>query len=232
MSLDKDKGLRAALERMLTTLDKKVDPSYAALIVIDMQNDFLASGGMFDKLGVDISPMRAIVPALVNLIDRAREVGLPIIHIQAIYASENNWYLSDVYLEQAKRRANIRNMEIDYPVCEKGSWGADFYTGIKPLPVEAVVQKHRWSAFVNTDLDTILRSKGIRTLIMTGVATNICVESTVRDGFMKDYYIVFVKDCIAAYSEELHNNTLTNIALFFGEVVDSSDVIRCWAKSR
>ncbi len=169
---------------------------------------------------------------LVNLIDRAREVGLPIIYIQAIYASENNWYLSDVYLEQAKRRGETRNIEIDYPVCEKGSWGADYYTGIKPLPEEAVVQKHRWSAFVDTELDTILRSKGIRTLIMSGVATNVCVESTARDGFMKDYYIVFLKDCTAAYSEELHNNTLVNIDLFFGEVVNSSNVTRCWAKSR
>ncbi len=82
--------------------------SHAALIVIDMQNDFLASGGMIDKEGWDISPMQAVVPRLVNLIDRAREVGLPIIYIQAIYASENNWYLSDVYLEQMQRRRKTR----------------------------------------------------------------------------------------------------------------------------
>jgi len=77
-----------------------------------------------------------------------------------------------------------------------------------------------------------LRSKGIRTLIMSGVATNVCVETTSRDGFMKDYYIVLLKDCTAGTSEELHNNTLQNISRFFGEVVDSSDIIRCWQKSK
>ena len=214
--------------RMLTSLEAKVRPSHAALIVVDMQNDFLAEGGMMDKLGLDISPMQSMVPKLVNFIEKAREVALPIIYIQAIYASENNWYLSDVYLEQSLRRGKTRNVELEYPVCEKGSWNADFYNGIKPLPGEIVVQKHRYSAFVNTDLDTILRSKGIRTLIMSGVVTNVCVESTTREGFMRDYYIVFLKDCTAAYSAELHRNTLTNVGLHFGEVVDSIDVIKCW----
>ena len=90
------------------------------------------------------------------------------------------------------------------------------------------MQKHRYGAFTDTDLDLILRSKGIRTLIMSGVATNVCVETTAREGFMKDYYIVFLRDCTASTLEELHNNTLRNIDRYFGVVVDSSDIYQCW----
>lgn len=228
MTIDKDKGLKAAAARMLTTLESKVAPSHAALVIIDMQNDFCSSGGMMDKEGMDVKLIQGMAPGLADFIGHARKAGLPIIYVQAIYASENNWYLSDVWLEQMKRAG--RGKHVEYPVCEEGSWNADFYKGIEPLPGDIVIQKHRYSAFVNTPLDTVLRSKGIRTLIMTGVATNVCVESTARDGFMRDYYIVFVKDCAATTSEELHNNTLKNIARCFGEVVDSSDIVNCWER--
>ncbi len=228
MSKDLSDQLAPVLNRMLTTLEEKVNPSHTALVVVDVQNDFCACGGFLDKEDLDVSLIQAMVPRLTNFIDKAREVGLPIIYIQTIYVSKNNWYLSDVWLEQQRRVGKGRYKE--YPVLEKDSWGVEFYSGIKPLPEEAVVQKHRYGAFVETDLDIILRSKGIRTLIMSGVATNCCVESTAREGFMKDYYVVFLKDCTAATTEELHNSTLRNIDLYFGEVVDSSDVIRCWKR--
>ena len=212
------------------TLEKKVDPSHTALLVVDVQNDFCVEGGMWDREGMDIRLAQAMVPRLINFIDKARKAGLTIIYIQSIYSSENNWYLSDVLLEQAKRKSFGRNpgRYMKYPVCERNSWSGDLYGGIKPLRGELVVEKHRYSAFVDTDLDIVLRSRGIRTLIMSGVATNCCVETTARDGFMKDYYIVFLKDCTATFSEEMHNNTLKNIDLFFGQVVDSSDVLKCW----
>ena len=104
--------------------------------------------------------------------------------------------------------------------------------GIKPLPGEVVVNKHRYSGFVNTDLDLILRSKRIRTLIMSGVTSNTCVESTARDGFMRDYYIVFLADCSATFDDELHNATLKRIDLLFGEVANAADVVGCWEKKK
>jgi ureidoacrylate peracid hydrolase len=115
----------------------------------------------------------------------------------------------------------------DYPVCEKNEWNGAFYK-LKPQPGDVIVNKHRYNAFYQTDLDLILRAKGIRTLIMTGVATNVCVETTAREGFMRDYYIVFLRDCTATMSEELHNSALKNISLFFGDVVGFEDVIKCW----
>jgi len=74
------------------------------------------------------------------------------------------------------------------------------------------------------------RGKGIRTLIITGVATNVCVEMTAKDGFMKDYYIVVVRDGTAATAKELHDSALSSIASHYGEVVDSGDILRCWDK--
>ncbi len=127
MTIDKDKGLEAAAARMLATLESKVAPSHAALVVIDMQNDFCATGGMMDKEGTDVKLIQGMAPGLVDFIGHARKAGLPIIYVQAIYASENNWYLSDVWLEQMKRSG--RGKHVEYPVCEEGSWNADFYKG-------------------------------------------------------------------------------------------------------
>ncbi|MBI2906271.1 MAG: isochorismatase family protein [Chloroflexi bacterium] len=221
------KQVQAAMGRMLTTLEQKVEPRHAALIVVDLQNDFCAEGGMVHKEGRDIRPAQAIVPRVVHLIDKAREAGVTVVYIQNVYSSQSNWYLSDVWLEQARRAR--KGPYVEYSVCEKGSWEGDFYDGIKPQPSEFIVNKHRYSAFIDTDLDLILRSRGIRTLIMTGTATNVCVESTARDGFMKDYYVVFLEDCTATGSGEvMHNNTLDTIASFFGQVADSAAVIQCW----
>jgi ureidoacrylate peracid hydrolase len=211
---------------MLTTLKQKVDPPNAALIVVDVQNDFAATGGAMEREGFDVKMAQEMVPRLVQFIDEARKAKVPIIYIQNVYNSNQNWYLSEVWLEQAARKR--KGSYTQRLVCVKGSWGWEFYGGIKPLPSEAVVTKHRFSAFVDTDLDLILRSKKIKTLIMTGIATNVCVETTARMGFLKDYYIVFVSDCCAAYKQHLHETTLENIETLFGQVVPAQDIVRCW----
>ena len=111
--------------------------------------------------------------------------------------------------------------------CEPGTWGADFYY-VAPQSGEVVITKHRYSGFIETDLDLILRSQGIASLIMTGVASNNCVECTARDGFMKDYYIVFVDDCTAATNSTIHAATLANMESLFGIVVQSAQVLAEW----
>jgi ureidoacrylate peracid hydrolase len=111
--------------------------------------------------------------------------------------------------------------------CEEGAPGADFFR-VAPKPGEPVVRKHRYSGFVDTELDLVLRSSGVRSLIMTGIATSGCVEATARDGFMRDYYIVFVDDACGSYSSELHEGTLTNIRDAYGIVVGVDDVIAAW----
>ena len=233
MALDMKKeqtaGMAAALNRMLTTLEQKVNPAHAALIVVDVQNDFCAKDGYLDKETGRVGLCQAMVPRLVEFIEKARKVNLPIIYIQSEYNTGNTWYLSDVWLERKYSR-RAKGGYIGYPVCEPNSWGAEFYDGIHPLPDELIVKKHRYSAFIDTDLDLILRSKSIRTLIMSGTTTSVCVESTARHGFMKDYYIVFLKDCTGEVSEEIHERTLKVIDNAFGEVVASTDVVKCWEK--
>jgi ureidoacrylate peracid hydrolase len=227
MIKETNKGMAAALARMLDTLEKKVNPVHTALIVVDMQNDFCATEGMLGREGAELSMLQSMAPKLASFINKAREAGVAIIFIQNIESMDNDWYISDVLLEHFRRTAKSRYGE--YPVCQRGSWGAGFYEEIKPLPGDIIVNKHRYSAFIGTDLDLILKSRGIRTLIMSGATTNVCVESTARDAFMLDYYTIFLKDGTATYSEEVHNNTLKNIAQFFGEVVETNGVLKCWS---
>ena len=108
--------------------------------------------------------------------------------------------------------------------CEPGTWGADFYR-VAPQPGEIVITKYRYSGFAETNLDLVLRSQGIASLIMTGVASNNCVECTARDGFMRDYYIVFVDDCTAATNNAIHAATLANMESLIGMVVQSAQVL-------
>jgi ureidoacrylate peracid hydrolase len=148
--------------------------------------------------------------------------------IRNVYNTGPNHYLSEVWLEQARRRRN--GAYIQYPVCEAGEWNGDFHR-VRPRPEEVIVTKHRYGAFEGTDLDLALRSKGIRTVIMTGVATNVCVETTARQAFLRDYYVVFTNDCTATFSQPEHDAALNNIDQFFGQVVPSADVMACWSRA-
>lgn len=216
--------------QVFTTLAEKVDPRHAALIVVDVQNDWCAPGGNAAKRGLDLylSNTQAMMPRLLSLIEEARKVSCPIIFVQNL---RGNPYDSPVSLERNMRRERSGEKGTELPLCIPGTWGADFYQ-VKPLPGEAVVQKHRPSAFVNTDLDLILRSQGIKTVILTGVVSHVCVESTARDAFMLDYYTVFVEDCTAGREEHLHQACLENIDAYFGEVCSAKDVAGAWAQVR
>jgi ureidoacrylate peracid hydrolase len=201
---------------MLTTLREKIDPAHAAVLVVDMQNDFVHPEGGLARNGGDPAATQAIVPALNRLISDARSSGAPVIFIRAAHST---WTMSEVAQEKRLSR--------EFPICIEGTWGCEFY-GVEPEPGECIVTKHRYSAFINTDLDLILRAQGIKTLIMTGTATNVCVESTARDGFMLDYYIVFLDDCTGTGDRELHEATLRNISRAFGVVCNSTDVTAEW----
>jgi ureidoacrylate peracid hydrolase len=165
------------------------------------------------------------VPRLARLIEAARHAKVRCIWIRNVYNTGPNWYLSEVWLEHAQRRR--RGAYLSIPVCEPNAWNGDFYE-IKPLPDEAIVTKHRYGAFESTDLDLVLRSQGIRTVVMTGVATNVCVETTARQAFLRDYYVVFTSDCTATYDSADHEATLRNIDAYFGEVVSATQVQACW----
>lgn len=228
-----DKELEAARrlshKPLLATLEEKVAPAHTALLVIDMQNDFCAMGGLVSRDGRDISPAQAMAKRLPALLDAARAAGVLMVFVRCHYTAEGNPYLSDVWLEQAARERNGGYTSI--PVCRDGEWEGDWYEGVRPQPGDVVVTKHRYDAFQGTDLDLVLRSHGIRTLVLTGVVTNVCVETTARAGFVRDYYIALVEDGCAAYVREDHEQTLRNIRRFFGVTPSSAELCAIWAEA-
>src|SRR3954453_22121425 len=210
---------------MLGTLKDKVDPRHAALLMVDVQNDFCAEGGAMHREGRDLGLVTQMIPRLERLLAAARAAKVACVWIRNVYNTGPNHYLSEVWLEQATRRRN--GAYVQYPVCEPGAWNGDFYQ-VRPLPEEVIVTKHRYGAFEGTDLDVVLRAKGIRTVIMTGVATNVCVETTARQAFLRDYYVVFTNDCTATFSQGEHEAALHNIDNFFGQVAVSEEIVGCW----
>lgn len=210
---------------MLRTLSEKVQPEHSAVLIVDVQNDFCAEGGALHREGRDVSPVQAMVARLARFLEAARAAHVPLVWIRNVYNTDANWYLSEVWLEQATRRR--KGNYVEHPVCQPGAWNGDFY-GVRPRPDEVIVTKHRYGAFESSDLDLTLRSRGIRTVIMTGVATNVCVETTARQAFLRDYYVVFTSDCTATYTRAEHEATLHNIDNFFGQVAAAEAIVACW----
>jgi ureidoacrylate peracid hydrolase len=213
---------------LLRTLEDKTSPLNAALVTVDVQNDFCHERGFLGSLGAPMGLIQEMVPRLERLLVAARARGVPVVHV---ISHHDEIYASPVVTEQKLRHGlpmelNGRPLK-DAPYCLRGTWGAELY-GIAALPGEEIVIKHRYSGFHGTNLDLVLRSHGIQSVILTGVATNVCVESTGRDVYMHDYYLVFVGDCTAATSVPAHEATLASIEQFFGQVATSEQIIEAW----
>lgn len=199
------------------TFHEKISPFHTALIVIDIQCDYFRKGGIIDCMGFGYNALKAILPSLRRFIRTSRKyVKKTIFTKQTMYP----YLRSPVLVEHYTRAKMIR------PFNPRNE---DFYQ-ISPEAGDIVLPKHRYSAFIGTPLDNILRANGIRTLILTGVATNVCVESTARDGFMMDYHIVLPSDLTAGVSDQAKQMSLYNIKTFFGEVVESKEILKTWEK--
>src|SRR5215472_7832685 len=136
---------RIAHVQPVNGLREKVDPRHTALVVIDMQNDFIADDGLIAREGRDVSQAKEMAEHLPKLIKAARAVDVFVVFVRNVYTSEQNFYLSDVWLEQAARKRAGGYTRI--PVCAAGSWGGDFYGDVRPEPNDPIVTKHRYSAF-------------------------------------------------------------------------------------
>jgi ureidoacrylate peracid hydrolase len=199
----------------LEKLKTKVDPEHTVLVVIDMQRDYCCEGGVFEKMGFDSAVPRALAYRLNDFVNRARRVLTFIVHLRMSLVS----YLRSPAMAEHYERAGLqRNYDPAY---------SEVYV-VTPKEGEVVISKPRYSGFVSTCLDQYLRANRIKTLVLTGVATNVCVESTARDGFMRDYHIVVPEDMTEGTSREAKEWSLFNISKFFGEVVESDELLRCW----
>jgi ureidoacrylate peracid hydrolase len=213
--------MNADAGELLSSLEQKASPAHAALVVVDVQNDFVADGGYFAHVGADMKTVQRAIPPLLNLIDRAREAGVLVIFVQAIYDPE--------FVSGPMRERNARAKRL-MPRCLTGSWGAEFYA-VRPQPDEPIVIKHRYTGMINTELPALLQRRGIRSLLMTGVSTDTCVESTARDAYFMDYYVTLVADCCAGATERDHRVALERFERDYGAVVTSADVIGAWETS-
>ncbi|SFD77533.1 ureidoacrylate peracid hydrolase [Paenibacillus catalpae] len=197
-------------------LKQNLEQKNTAVIVVDVQNDYCHPDGAIAKTGIDVSAVSRMMPNLQALLDSAREQGIPVIFLQTNHEKATD---SEAWLSRFKDGIN--------PICHTGSWGAEFYV-ISPKETDIVVKKHRYSGFIHTRLESVLQTLKIETLVMTGVSTNLCVESTARDGFMMDYRIVLMKDACAAFSQEEHDMTVKTVDTYFGMASDTEAVINFW----
>jgi ureidoacrylate peracid hydrolase len=192
------------------------------LIVVDMQNAYASKNGYLDKAGFDISSTDPVIAQSAKAIAAARAVGIPIVFFQngwdkkyteAGGPGSPNWYKSNALKTMRKQP------ELMGKLLAKGTWDYELVAELKPLEGDIIIPKTRYSGFYNTNLDSMLRSRGIRNLVFTGIATNVCVESTLRDGFFLEYFGVVLADAThQAGSDVIQESSLFNIATFFGWV--------------
>jgi ureidoacrylate peracid hydrolase len=201
-------------------LQHSVELANSAVLVVDVQNDWCHENGAYAQGGNDTTVLQNTVPKIDKFLANARHYRLPIIHIGTTHSK---WTDSPSWRARSKSRFNIDNEVFLKP----GSWGAKFYR-IVPQPDEYVMMKHRYSAFVNTDLDLALRSISIRTLIMAGFASNVCVQNTALSGYMNDYYIVVLEDCTATFSTEDHEIAMSYMGRLGIVVTTSEIVVNAW----
>jgi nicotinamidase-related amidase len=209
--------------KVLTTIDELVEPRRTALVVIDVQNDFCSEGGLMHELGKDLSMIKPMLGHLRQVLNAAREAGVLPLYIQ------NSWLPE----HRAASGAWLRFMVVRYGMdpargCTvEGTWGAEILPEIAPRKGDVVVKKWRSSAFRGTNLDMVLRANEIDTVVLTGVVTQGCVESTARDAAFHDYYAVVLEDCVATYDRELHEASLKVLRTRV-DVVPSTSVMDVW----
>lgn len=207
------------MSEVLRTLEAQLRPAHTALIVVDMQNDFCAEGGYLQRTRaasasnpIRVDQNERIAHAIDRLAQVARQAGSPVVWLRSIYDFK---YLAPAHI--AKREGE--------GCCMEGTWGSDWFV-IAPAEGDPVVTKHTFSGFHETPLHTMMQARGIRTLVMTGVATNVCVDSTLRHGFFLGYHIVVAQDCVGSGNQAGHEGTLATVRTNIGAVADSQLIAR------
>ena len=196
------------VQPLSVTLDARPQPitlpiSQTAVLVVDMQNDYLTKGGLFDHAGIDVSGLRGGIATIAKVLASARSAGVPIVYIKAAWRPD----LSDLFQPGSPLRARFLAYGIGKSVHTpdgresrigiRDTWNSDIVEELKPEPGDNVVYKHSYSAFHETELDAVLRGLGVKYLIVTGGTTSVCVECAIRDAHARDYSCVLLEDCTA-----------------------------------
>src|SRR6478609_5532769 len=198
----------------------EIDLAKAAFVVVDMQNAFATKNGMLDIAGVDISGAPAVVRSIAELLETARRAGMLVVYLQMGFKpdlsnsggpSAPNWHK-----ELALRLMSCRP-ELKGQLLIEGTWDFEIVEELKPQAGDLVVVKSRYSGFAHTPLDAELKSRGIRYLFFAGIATNVCVETTLRHAFVLDYWPILISDAVMpAGPPAMQEATLFNVETYFG----------------
>ncbi len=207
----------------------EVDASKAAVVVVDMQNAFASKGGLLDIAGVNISGAAPVVKTIALVLDSARSRGIPVVHLQMGYKPDQsntggpnspNWH-KELAMTLMNRRPELRGK-----LLTEGTWDFRIVDELKPQSQDLVVVKTRYSGFAGTPLDSMLRTRGIHYLFFAGIATNVCVESTLRDAYFLDYWPILLSDgAMQAGPQAAHEATIYNVEMFFGWTLKSADFL-------
>lgn len=219
--------IRIEGKEVFTDLAELVDPAHTALLLIDMQHDFVEPDGLFGRLGIDLSMYEITRPRLAALLAAAREGGVLVVHVQNTALPGRR---SD---SPAQIRFNMRMHELarrDGPPLRytvAGTPGHAFVPDLAPRPDEVVVAKYRSSGFWGTNLELVLRSNGIKTVVVGGCTTEGCVESTARDALFTDHYVVIAEDCVASDDKAQHEASMFLMRHRF-DMAGSQDIAANW----
>jgi ureidoacrylate peracid hydrolase len=213
-----------------------LDPATTAFIVIDMQNDFGAEGGMFHRAGIDISMIRAAIAPTARALRAARTSGIRVVYLKMAFRQD----MSDAGpLDSPNYARHLRmdvGKEVPAPdgqrsrVLIRDTWNTDIVQELTPNTGEVVLYKHRFSGFFETELDAMLKRSGVKCLVVTGCTTSICVESTIRDAMFRDYSCVLLADCAGEpighdFPRSNHDASILSIQTLLGWVSTSDEFI-------
>lgn len=193
------------------------------MLVVDLQNDFCDPTGAMAALGHDVSANVDVVGRVAPFLTEVRRHGVPVVHLQQ--------HASDATASPARRARAAKMGRTASSVCAAGTWGAEPHPLVPVADVDMVVHKFRYSGFVATNLDLVLRGAGVETVIVVGTAANVCVDSTARDAFMRDYHVFVARDLVGHTRADLAASALDNLAIYFAEVTTSDRLLARLADS-
>jgi ureidoacrylate peracid hydrolase len=196
----------------MPTLEQLIDPKRAALVIIDVQNDFCHS---------NYPSYLEMLATLQHLVATARAAGVRLVYTRHVNSDKTD---SAVWLSRHGKRPHQKG------ICRAGSTGIEVHASVAPRPEDTVIDKYRYNAFLGTPLEVALRAQGIDALLFTGIATNCCVENSAREAFQRDFWTVMVADCMVAHSDEAHRAALSNCERGFGIVARAEDITAAWAR--
>jgi nicotinamidase-related amidase len=218
-------------KQVFTTLDELVDPRHTALVVVDMQRDFCSPGGAFDRLGVDLSMYPPMIPLLARLVDGARAADVPVIYVQMTVLPNRRSESPPQIRFNLRLHHETSGAVEPLAYTPDGSVGQEIIPQLAPKDGDLVVKKYRSSGFWGTNLDMLLRSNGIRSVVMTGCTTEGCVESTARDALFNDYYVVIAEDCVASDDRAQHEASLFLMRHRF-DIAAADEILDVWSAAR